>query len=148
MDVIKRCRGHVKGKSPLDATLFALKDSMIPCPTYRVALECLPRLTRSTQWSQSCTLHVSRRTYSTVQNANDLVSPRHRTLTLLHKVSKFLPMVPKRQGASEPSLSLQHRVSQLHQELSTVAYERPVKIVGACNTWCGRPTIQSLQFVD
>jgi len=129
--------------------VFTLVASMIPCRTYRTALEFLPKACRLARSAECGILYVSRRTYTdprSIVHANDLVSPRHQTLTLLHKVSKFLPIVPKRPGASEPTPSLEHAISQLHQDLSTTS-ERPVKIVGACNAgmltskW---PTIRNL----
>ena len=59
----------------------------------------------------------------------DLISPKHEALTLLHKVSKFLPLALDQKGIVPRPSRWNDILSRIHRDLSSQE-ERPVKLVG------------------
>jgi hypothetical protein len=60
---------------------------------------------------------------------NDLISPKHEALTLLHKVSKFLPLALDQKGIGPRTSHWNDILSRIHRDLSSQE-ERPVKLLG------------------
>ncbi len=111
-------------------TLITRPSTRLACRSLRKSLWKIAE----NKWYRVLLSNASQIGFSATRNThfkadNDLISPKHEALTLLHKVSKFLPLALDQKGIVPQTSHWDDILSRIHRDLSSQE-DRPVKLVG------------------
>lgn len=108
---------------------------MLACPACRSTRKTLQKVLRhGLRFSHTYPIGFATSSVSPTTIPSDFLSPRQETLTLVHRVSKFIPaaLSLKIDSDSARSVELWDRIlSRIYQDLDN-EHARPINLVGKC----------------